>query len=102
MAKQDKAKQSTVAAKKRAVEQNDHKGKTRPHNLPVGLVDGKSDATEGKQTWAYDPYLDPTLQWAGKAERTSFEISTASSHVAAVRSGQIWLRGREDRGRPED
>ena len=36
---------------------------------------------EGKKTYAYDPHLDPTLVWAGKAERTSFEIPTVSLHV---------------------
>jgi adenine-specific DNA-methyltransferase len=44
-------------------------------------VDAKSDAAEGKKTYAYDPHLDPTLVWAGKAERTSFEIHTVSLHV---------------------
>jgi len=67
--------------KKRPVEQYDHKAKTRPNNPPVGLVDAKSDAVEGKKVYAYDPHLDPTLVWAGKAERTSFEIPTVSLHV---------------------
>ncbi len=74
------AKQST-ASKKRPVEQYDHKKDKRPNNPPVGLVDAKSDAVEGKKTYAYDPHLDPTLVWAGKAERTSFEIPTVSLHV---------------------
>lgn len=67
--------------RKRPVEQYGHKGKKRTNNPPVGLVDAKSDAAEGKQTYAYDPHLDPTLVWAGKAERTSFEIPTVSLHV---------------------
>jgi adenine-specific DNA-methyltransferase len=71
----------TSAGKKRPVEQYDHKGKKRANNPPVGLVDAKSDAAEGKRTYAYDPHLDPTLVWAGKAERTSFEIPTVSLHV---------------------
>ncbi len=51
-----------------------------------------------KARWAYDPHLDPALHWAGKAERTSFEVDTVSLHVheridplsilAAVRKGQ--------------
>ena len=28
-----------------------------------------------------DPHLDPQLQWAGKAERTSFEVPSVSLHV---------------------
>jgi adenine-specific DNA-methyltransferase len=66
---------------KRPVEQYDHKARKRPNNPPVGLVDAKSDAAEGKKTYAYDPHLDPTLVWAGKAERTSFAIPTVSLHV---------------------
>ena len=69
------------STKKRPVEQYDHKAKQRVNNPPVGLVDAKSDASEGKKTYAYDPHLDPTLVWAGKAERTSFEIPTVSLHV---------------------
>ena len=67
--------------KKKPIEQYDHKAKTRVNNPPVGLVDAKTDAAEGKKTYAYDPHLDPTLVWAGKAERTSFEIPTVSLHV---------------------
>jgi adenine-specific DNA-methyltransferase len=67
--------------KKRPVEQYEHKAKQRKNNPPVGLVDAKSDPSEGKKTYAYDPHLDPTLVWAGKAERTSFEIPTVSLHV---------------------
>jgi adenine-specific DNA-methyltransferase len=33
------------------------------------------------RSYVYDPHLDPSLQWAGKAERTSFEIPTVSLHV---------------------
>ena len=29
----------------------------------------------------YDPHLVPQLQWAGKAEHTSFEVPTVSLHV---------------------
>src|SRR5439155_6616909 len=41
----------------------------------------KNDAVEGQKTYAYEPHLDPTLVWAGKTERTSFEIPTVSLHV---------------------
>ena len=66
---------------KRPVEQYDHKAKKRANNPPVGLVDAKSDAAEGKKTYAYDPHLDPPLVWAGKAERTSLR----DSHRLAAR-----------------
>jgi adenine-specific DNA-methyltransferase len=72
---------SSGNSKKRPVEQYDHKREKRANNPPVGLVDAESDAVDGKKTYAYDPHLDPTLVWAGKAERTSFEIPTVSLHV---------------------
>lgn len=96
----------------------DEKRKNNPH---VGMVDVASDNEESETTWAYDPHIDPALQfdpqragiealiddalasgdaaqmhaaleelrrmqspylnWAGKAERTSFEVDTVSLHV---------------------
>jgi adenine-specific DNA-methyltransferase len=93
----------------------------RKNNPQVGLVNEASDPPKPKTTWAYDPHLDPVLQfdigragveqliddalasgdeaqmraalqslrkqsapylqWAGKAERTSFEVDTVSLHV---------------------
>ena len=53
----------------------------RVNNPEVGLVSEASDPAAPKTTWAYDPHLDPVLQWAGKAERTSFEVDTVSLHV---------------------
>jgi adenine-specific DNA-methyltransferase len=29
----------------------------------------------------HDPHLDPQLVWTGKAENTSFEVSTESLHI---------------------
>jgi len=68
-------------AKKKRIEQYEHKGKTRVNNPDVGLVDAALEPPEQKKTYAYDPHLDPQLQWAGKAERTSFEIPSVSLHV---------------------
>jgi adenine-specific DNA-methyltransferase len=108
-------------ARKRPIEQYDHKGKQRVNNPPVGLVTPERDKDLGKKTYAYDPHIDPALQfdsqgaeiealidkglaaqdlgevkgvleelkrrrepylnWAGKAERTSFEVDTVSLHV---------------------
>lgn len=93
----------------------------RTNNPEVGMVTPESAPDDGKTRWAYDPHLDPALQfdstrarfekiiddalasgnaeamrealatlkrmadpylnWAGKAERTSFEIDTVSLHV---------------------
>jgi adenine-specific DNA-methyltransferase len=76
-----KRKVDKPAGAKRPVEQYQHKGKKRVNNPPVGLVDASTDAAEGRKTYAYDPHLDPTLVWAGKAERTSFDIPVVSLHV---------------------
>lgn len=76
---------------------------TRVNNPPVGLVTPATDPVDGvptpsdpaddgtlprrptkqapKKVYQYDPHLDPQLVWAGKAERTSFEIPTVSLHV---------------------
>ena len=64
------------------LEQYEHKDKERLNNPPVGLVDAHTDnGGQKKRTYAYDPHLDPQLQWAGKAEHTSFEVPTVSLHV---------------------
>ena len=57
-----------------------HDDKTRLNNPPVGYAQYDT-AQETKKKYSYDPNLDPTLTWAGKAERTSFEIPTVSLHV---------------------
>ncbi|HNY71137.1 MAG TPA: DNA methyltransferase, partial [Syntrophorhabdus sp.] len=67
---------------KRPIESYEHKDKKRVNNPPVGLVTPETDPDAGaKKTYAYDPHLDPQLQWAGKAEHTSFEAPTVSLHV---------------------
>lgn len=48
----------------------EHTGKERVNNPPAGLV-----------TPDTDPDLDPQLQWAGKAERLSFDVPTLPLHV---------------------
>ena len=66
---------------KRPIESYDHRDKERLNNPPVGLVTPDTDRDAGRKTYAYDPHLDPQLQWAGKAEHTSFEVPTVSLHV---------------------
>lgn len=93
----------------------------RRNNPDVGVVTPDNDPEQPKTQWAYDPHIDPALQfdvgraqietlidsalasgdeasmraaleqlkrqaapylnWAGKAERTSFEVDTVSLHV---------------------
>jgi adenine-specific DNA-methyltransferase len=71
----------TSKPEKKPIEQYDHKGKERCNNPPVGLVTPDTDSDSGKKTHSYDSHLDPSLQWAGKAEHTSFEVPTVSLHV---------------------
>ena len=66
---------------KRPIESYDHRDKDRLNNPPVGLVTPETDRDAGRKTYSYDPHLDPQLQWAGKAEHTSFEVPTVSLHV---------------------
>ncbi len=66
---------------KRDIETYAHTDKKRVNNPPVGLVTPDTDKDAGKKTYAYDPHLDPQLQWAGKVEHTSFEVPTVSLHV---------------------
>ena len=69
-------------AKQKSIESYQHADKKRVNNPPAGLVTPRTDPDAGgKKTYAYDPHLDPQLHWAGKAERTSFEVPTVSLHV---------------------
>lgn len=73
---------ATKAATQKPIEQYEHKDKQRVNNPPVGLVDAHTDnGGYKKKTYQYDPHLDPQLQWAGKAEHTSFDVPTVSLHV---------------------
>jgi adenine-specific DNA-methyltransferase len=76
-----RSKKTVKKSDKKPIEQYEHTDKTRCNNPPVGLVDPNTDPEEGKKTYSYDPHLDPTLIWAGKAEHTSFEVPTVSLHV---------------------
>ncbi len=69
-------------AKKRPIEQYEHKSKTRINNPPVGLVTPDTDpVVPSRKSYDYDPHLDPQLVWAGKKEHASFEVPTVSLHV---------------------
>ncbi|GJQ22680.1 MAG: hypothetical protein HBSAPP01_04700 [Candidatus Brocadia sapporoensis] len=71
-----------IEPSQKPIEQYEHKDKERLNNPPVGLVDARTDnGGQKKKRYQYDPHLDPQLQWAGKAEHTSFEVPTVSLHV---------------------
>src|SRR5688500_6814917 len=71
---------SKKAATQKAIERYEHRDKQRLNNPPVGLINADSEPEEPRKTYAYDPHLDPSLQWAGKAERTSFDVPSVSLH----------------------
>jgi len=76
------AKSKKINASQKPIEQYEHKDKDRLNNPPVGLVDAHTDnGGYKKKTYEYDPHLDPQLQWAGKAEHSSFDVPTVSLHV---------------------
>ena len=54
-------------AKIRDIEAYDHSDKKRANNPPVGLAK-KERVAEEMTKYAFDPHIDPTLDWAGKAE----------------------------------
>jgi len=76
------ARKKKSGSNQQPIEQYEHKDKQRLNNPPVGLVDSHTDnGGLKKKTYQYDPHLDPQLQWAGKAEHTSFDVPTVSLHV---------------------
>ena len=72
---------SSKKTAKRPIDNYTHPDKERLNNPPVGLVTPDTDKDLGKKTYAFDPHLDPELNWAGKTEHTSFVIPTVSLHV---------------------
>lgn len=58
-----------------------HENMKRANNPQVGLVSGDLDSKPKKRTYQHDPYIDPALSWAGKAEGVSFDVDTVSLHI---------------------
>lgn len=67
-------------AKDISLGQYQHKDK-RVNNPQVGLVSSDLDSKPKKKTYQHDPYIDPTLSWAGKTEGVSFDVDTVSLHI---------------------
>ena len=53
--------------KRKDIEQYKHKDKTRLNNPQVGMVSEANDPNGKTKRYSYDPHLDPTLVWTGKA-----------------------------------
>ncbi|MDW8236738.1 MAG: site-specific DNA-methyltransferase, partial [Bacteroidia bacterium] len=58
-----------------------HPTAQRPNNPPAGLMDEQRTAPPQRKAYAYDPYLDPQLVWAGKEERSTFEVDLLPLHI---------------------
>ena len=64
----------------REIDAYDHSNKKRSNNPPIGIA--KYDRiVENMTKYQYDPHIDPSLQWAGKAEGLSFEVPASSIHI---------------------
>jgi adenine-specific DNA-methyltransferase len=50
---------------------------------PVGMAQYDMVASP-EAKYEYDPHIDPSLQWAGKKEGTSFTVPTSSIHIHEV------------------
>lgn len=54
-----------------------HDQYNRANIPPVGMAQYDTAASP-EATYQYDPHIDPSLQWAGKAEATSFSAPASS------------------------
>ena len=77
--KADKQK-TDKTANRRNIEAYTHDDVKRKNNPPAGMA--RHDAEpDTRKTYAFDPHIDPTLDWAGKKEGLSFEVPTSSIHI---------------------
>ena len=58
-----------------------HREARRKNNPPAGIAPTYEARERRTRSYAYDPYLDPQLVWAGKAEHRSFEVDVVSLHI---------------------
>lgn len=80
MARRKKVLTEKDADNLRLIDAYDHADKERTNNPPIGIA--KFDrAKEETKKYAFDPNLDPTLEWAGKKEGMSFDVPTSSIHI---------------------
>ena len=64
----------------REVSSYTHDEDKRPNNPRAGLA-SHDDQADKIHTYAFDVHSSPTLDWAGKAENTSFDVPTSSIHI---------------------
>jgi len=68
-----------------------HKAEKRKNNPDAGLA-SYNYRPQVRVSYSYDPHLDPQLIWAGKTERTSFDVETVSLHIHERVSTQAILK----------
>ena len=74
-------KNKQAGSKANGVKDFRHDSARRKNNPPAGVVATYEVRERKTRQYAYDPHLDPQLQWAGKAEHTSFEVDVVSLHI---------------------
>jgi len=73
-------KKPATSPKPKEIDTYTHDEKTRANIPPVGMAQYDTGENSEKK-YEYDPHIDPSLQWAGKAEGTSFTVPTSSIHI---------------------
>ncbi len=94
-------------SKKKPIGQYDHKGKKRVNNPSVGLVTPETDKETGKRKYAYDPHIDPTLQFDSQRSQVEkiIDNSLSGETVEGVLGDDEFLDVRwvlDDSGRKND
>jgi len=84
-------------SKKKPIDQYDHKGKKRVNSSPVGLVTPETDKETGKKKYAYDPHIDPALQFDSQRSQVERIIDNGLSGetVEEVRAALQELKRRQ-------
>jgi adenine-specific DNA-methyltransferase len=76
-------KRPAPAANQRQIDAYTYEGEEeyRRKNIPPVGYAADDIAASPETTYAYDPHIDPSLQWAGKTEGTSFTVPASSIHI---------------------
>jgi adenine-specific DNA-methyltransferase len=78
-----KPKKTIDASRLNQVDAYTHDEYDRANIPPVGMAQYDT-AVSSEAKYEYDPHIDPSLQWAGKKEGTSFTVPTSSIHIHEV------------------
>jgi adenine-specific DNA-methyltransferase len=75
--------------RKKKTHQSDPNGEEArcKNNPPARILPTYEVRERLTKSYAYDPHLDPQLQWSGKAEHTSFPSPSTSGSPA----GKSWI-----------